>query len=311
MEIRRRTNEKRMRNRTKAILLLVFILAIFFQKQIWILLSGASSSSSQSYLTARNSLQTSVASLSLLFTSKESLLTENNYLKNEIEILKTRATTTILLQAELEKLKGVIGKGKGTSTDVYAQILSRPPESAYDTVVLNVGKNTHIENGDILYAPDSEKTIALGTISNDIYEDTAKATFYSSPNIKTSVFFKHVSDETFIKATSTDMDTASTTATSTPPKKKITRKVPAVEVKLTTDIIGMGGGNLSAQIPKDITLTSGDLVVLKESPTTIVGIVEKIYFDPRNPYQSVFIRTPVNPFTLEGVIVKTTTSHAL
>jgi hypothetical protein len=47
-------------------------------------------------------------------------------------------------------------------------------------------------------------------------------------------------------------------------------------------------------IPREIVVTDGDILGLPEYPSIAVGVVKSIIFDPRDPFQTVLARTPVN-----------------
>lgn len=74
---------------------------------------------------------------------------------------------------------------------------------------------------------------------------------------------------------------------------------------ITVPAIGKGSGNFEIHIPHDINVASGDLLAFPDSPDMIVGVVKSITFDPRDPFQTVLARTPVNVQQLQFVeIVK-------
>jgi cell shape-determining protein MreC len=63
---------------------------------------------------------------------------------------------------------------------------------------------------------------------------------------------------------------------------------------ITVPARGKGGGNFEIHIPREIVVTDGDLLALPEHPNMAVGVVKSIIFDPRDPFQTVLARTPVN-----------------
>lgn len=63
---------------------------------------------------------------------------------------------------------------------------------------------------------------------------------------------------------------------------------------ITVPAKGKGGGNFEIHIPREIVVTDGDILGLPEDPSIAVGVVKSISFDPRDPFQTVLARTPVN-----------------
>ena len=63
---------------------------------------------------------------------------------------------------------------------------------------------------------------------------------------------------------------------------------------ITVPAKGKGGGNFEIHIPREVVVTDGDILTLPEHPTLAVGVVKAITFDPRDPFQTVLARTPVN-----------------
>jgi hypothetical protein len=72
---------------------------------------------------------------------------------------------------------------------------------------------------------------------------------------------------------------------------------------ITVPAKGKGSGNFEIHIPREIVVTDGDLLSLPEYPTLTVGLVKSISFDPRDPFQTVLARTPVNVQELRFVEV--------
>lgn len=63
---------------------------------------------------------------------------------------------------------------------------------------------------------------------------------------------------------------------------------------ITVPAKGKGGGNFEIHIPREIVVTDGDILALPEHPNVSIGVVKSIIFDPRDPFQTVLARTPVN-----------------
>lgn len=63
---------------------------------------------------------------------------------------------------------------------------------------------------------------------------------------------------------------------------------------ITVPAKGRGGGNFEIHIPREIVVTDGDILALPEDPNIAVGVVKSITFDPRDPFQTILARTPIN-----------------
>ena len=66
---------------------------------------------------------------------------------------------------------------------------------------------------------------------------------------------------------------------------------------------GSGNGNISLRVPRDIVVTDGDIITLPNYPDRALGIIKSITFDPRDPYQTVIARSPININELKFVQV--------
>ncbi len=67
--------------------------------------------------------------------------------------------------------------------------------------------------------------------------------------------------------------------------------------------IGRGGGNFEMIMPRDLALAKGDQAVLPGITPYVVGIVETIISDPRDPFSKALLVSPVNIQELKFVEV--------
>lgn len=72
---------------------------------------------------------------------------------------------------------------------------------------------------------------------------------------------------------------------------------------ITVPANGKGSGNFEIHIPREVAVTDGDLLAFPENPEIIIGVVKSIIFDPRDPFQTVLARLPVNVQELRFVEV--------
>lgn len=113
---------------------------------------------------------------------KSSLIKENEILKDEVGRLRLNRIDYDLLFKENEELKAMLGMKK-SEMKLVTNVLSKPPQSPFDTLVLSSGKDSGIEVGDKVYISDS---IIVGEIS-DVYDQTSIAKLYSTGGLKTEV----------------------------------------------------------------------------------------------------------------------------
>jgi rod shape-determining protein MreC len=111
----------------------------------------------------------------------------------------------------------------------------------------------------------SQGTIGLGEIAA-VSKNTATVVLYSSPQFSGDLVIKN-------------------------------------EKNIFVPAIGKGSGNFEIHIPREITIVDGDLLALPEYQNMIVGVVKSVTFDPRDPFQTVLARTPVNVQELRFVEV--------
>lgn len=72
---------------------------------------------------------------------------------------------------------------------------------------------------------------------------------------------------------------------------------------ITVPATGKGSGNFEIHIPREVEVTDGDLLAFPQNPGITIGIVKSIIFDPRDPFQTVLARLPVNVQELRFVEV--------
>jgi rod shape-determining protein MreC len=72
---------------------------------------------------------------------------------------------------------------------------------------------------------------------------------------------------------------------------------------VTVPAKGKGSGNFEIHIPREIAVADGDLLSFPEKPSIVIGVVKSVIFDPRDPFQTVLARLPVNVQELRFVEV--------
>lgn len=111
---------------------------------------------------ARNFVTTELGFLSNMLRARASLVEENENLKTEIARAKADLVFYEALETEHKKLIESFGRNDASSRRL-AVILAKPPQSPYDTLVLDIGSLSGIQSGDIVYGFGN---IALGQVSS-------------------------------------------------------------------------------------------------------------------------------------------------
>ncbi len=65
--------------------------------------------------------------------------------------------------------------------------------------------------------------------------------------------------------------------------------------------VGRGAGNFEIKLPRDIDIKVDDPIFIAGTEARVLGNVSEIIFDPKDPFQLVLIKSPVNLFELKWV----------
>lgn len=110
-----------------------------------------------------------------------------------------------------------------------------------------------------------ESSIAIGEVE-EVYEESSKVKMYSSPGEK---FLALVGER-------------------------------SVQVEAE----GLGGGNFSAKLPRDMEVKEGDAAVVPSIATSVFGFVRKIELNPTDSFQKIIFKIPANLSELKWVTVE-------
>jgi len=204
---------------------------------------------------------------SSFFSTKRSLFLENENLKSQLHEQEARMANYNSLLAENTTLKDTLGR-KVNESFILAAILAKPNQSAYDTLVLDIGSDHGLAVDNTVFAKGS---IPIGRIA-EVYRNTSKVVLFSNSDEKTKVVI---------------------TKNSTLPEDQT----------LFMDIVGRGGNNFEMILPRDFSIAKGDQAVLPGITPYVVGVVETIISDPRDPFQKALLVSPVNIQALKFVEV--------
>lgn len=73
---------------------------------------------------------------------------------------------------------------------------------------------------------------------------------------------------------------------------------------LTVTLIGRGGGEYEVRMPRDIAFQEGGVISQQSLAVHPLATIQKIITDPRDPFQRLLAKVPVNLQTMKWVVVK-------
>jgi cell shape-determining protein MreC len=200
--------------------------------------------------------------LNYLTKTKLSVFRENENLTEEIGILRNKMIDYELLIEENNKLKEVLNRIPENYSFTLANILTKPSQSIYDSIIIDIGKDKGVSVGDSVYA-DSKIPVGLVT---EVYDKTSLVTLFSSPDQKTEGYIENSN--------------------------------------ATVTLVGRGGGNFEMIVPVDLTVLSGDIILIPNSSIEIIAIVDNVISKPNEPIKKVILHSPVNVENLKWVQVR-------
>ncbi len=138
---------------------------------------------SRPFWVGENLISKSVRGFSGFFSSKNTLIKKNLELEDKIASLELKEIDHDSLLKENQELKEQIGR-KIEKNLVFAKVLSKPPRSPYDTFVLDIGSNQGIAPGGRVYISDN---VIIGLVTTVTSNTSLTKLFSSSGNKQESV----------------------------------------------------------------------------------------------------------------------------
>jgi len=108
--------------------------------------------------------------------SKESLVRKNKNLQRELRETRIKLLEKNLLLQENQELKEILGRTLEREV-LLARVLSKPPQSLYDSIIIDIGKNQSLKKGQRVYLSDF---VLIGKIE-EVYGNTSKVKLLSAP----------------------------------------------------------------------------------------------------------------------------------
>jgi cell shape-determining protein MreC len=166
------------------------------------------------------------------------------------------------LRKENESLKSMLNRS-ASSTVTLAYILKKPPFTAYDSFIIDVGSKQKIKVGEKVYAPQG---ILIGEIA-EVDPTFSKVKLYSTSGEKYEVLL----------GVGTSTENIQVTAT------------------------GRGGGSFEISIPKDMKVKIGEPVTIPNLSSNIFGIVKEVKREESKTFSTILFSQPINIYQLKWV----------
>ena len=109
--------------------------------------------------------------------TKQAVFHKNEILFQENKDLKNRMIDYSILEAENNHLKELLGRIPEKNSFILANILTKPNNSPYDTIIIDTGNDNGLKEGSLVYA---DEKIPVGVVSS-VYSNTSLVSLYSNP----------------------------------------------------------------------------------------------------------------------------------
>jgi len=143
------------------------------------LLRRAAFATAQPVWFLRDGAQSLVSDVGNFFSSKNAMAGKVLSLEDQVTSLKLKEADYDILVKENEDLKAQLGRTESIAR-VMGRVLSKPPRSPYDTLVLDVGATDGLQKGDKVYLSGN---VILGLIT-DVAPHTSVVSLFSTSGQK-------------------------------------------------------------------------------------------------------------------------------
>lgn len=172
---------------------------------------------------------------------------ENSELKEKIESLKAEIFSCQYLQKE---------NSESSQKYIFGSVISRPPQSPYDVLVIDIGSENGVSAGMEVTAYGD---ILLGHVA-EVFPKISKVKLVSFPKEETNALIQLNSTGEWI----------------------------------SVNVVGIGGENFEIKLPSTLEIKSGDQIITTGTHPLLLGVVEKIEVNLSESMQKIFFRLPVN-----------------
>jgi cell shape-determining protein MreC len=139
------------------------------------------------------------------------------------------------------------------------------------------------------------------TLPNRTFYDTMNIDAGSAEGIKKNMTVYAFGSVALGTISSVDTHTATVYLYSAPSQQT---SGDAVGSNVAVTLIGRGAGEYEVDLPRDVPLSVGDVISAQTTAPATLATIEKIITDPRDPFQRLLAKAPVNLQALKWVIVR-------
>lgn len=119
------------------------------------------------------------------FKFKQSLIDDKTALEQKLFLAGNLIAQNNTLQAENDNLKDLLGRKDTKQKTVLSTILVKPPQTPYDSLIIDIGADYMLKVGDKVMANNN---VYIGDVS-EVLPNSSKVNLYSTPGRKLSVVF--------------------------------------------------------------------------------------------------------------------------
>lgn len=206
-------------------------------------------------------LSNSPATFADYLSNQKKLTLENQTLRAERDSLKLKLLVSEAAVSEYQNLRGILGLKTPSSNTTLAKVIAAPGNSLYDVLILDISEQ-NLKNSVTVNSLATIDNILLGRVVS-VEKNLSKVQLFSSAQEKLVV---NLGPES----------------------------IPAT-------INGAGGGNFVTSLPRTLTVAPGDVAVVPTLGSRVVAIVGAVDNNPQNPFQTVYLKSPVNVYTLNWI----------
>jgi len=135
--------------------------------------------------TAENAFSQNLRNRVAFLQSQKNLVEENYALKERLLSLETQIESFSKDRNERDALLELLGR-RQDSEGVLAAVLTRPPQTPYDVILIDVGSNASITSGSEVSLPEGP---ILGTVS-EVFSKKAKVKLFSTSGEETNAILE-------------------------------------------------------------------------------------------------------------------------
>ncbi len=164
-----------------AIGVVLFLILFFFRSNIWNGFSNVSAVVFRPVLVSGHNIGNKFKSVGAYFAFKSSLSLQNQNLQSKLDEANARMANYDTLVADDASMKEILNRKDTKLNMTLANILSKPSQSEYDTLVVDAGSNQAVKVGDLVFALGN---VPIGRVSN-VYNSSAKIILFTNSGEKT------------------------------------------------------------------------------------------------------------------------------